>query len=243
MGSHKCRWRSVVKNGFHWLNSLLPATQDFMMDLVLEVVRNYPNIDGVQGDDRLPAMPSEGGYDTYTKAEYAAENGGAQPPTDQYDAGWLKWRGDRLNVFAEALYDSVKAINSNCLVAMSPSPLDFGFREYLQDYDTWVKDGYADIVSPQLYRRDDQGIGTYRGLLSDQIGRVGTSNKDKFYPGILTFLGSYAPNDQFYADMIFSNRANGITGEVHFFYNSLENPDSEDVLKAVYPGEAIFPTF
>ena len=23
-------------------------------------------IDGIQGDDRLPAMPSEGGYDDYT---------------------------------------------------------------------------------------------------------------------------------------------------------------------------------
>ncbi len=99
---------------------------------------------------------------------------------------------------------------------MSPSPLDFGFREYLQDYDTWVKDGYADIVSPQLYRRDDQGIlGTYRGLLSDQIGRVGTSNKDKFLSLHLRILGSYAPNDQL-CDMIFSNRANGITGELTF---------------------------
>ena len=37
-----------------------------MTEMVLEVVRNY-KVDGVKGDDRLPAMPAEGGYDRYTK--------------------------------------------------------------------------------------------------------------------------------------------------------------------------------
>lgn len=229
----------VVKNGFYWLNSLLPEVQGFMNDLVLEVVTNYPDIDGVQGDDRLPAMPSEGGYDTYTRAEYAMENGGNQPPADRLDPQWLQWRANRLNEYAENLYNSVKAINPNCLVAHSPSPLDFGFREYLQDYTAWVDGNYSDIVSPQLYRRDNQGLAVYRGLLQDQIARVGNENKSIFYPGILSYLGSYIPNEQFLADMILENRRNGITGEVHFFYNALLV--RQDVFKAMYPGKAIFP--
>lgn len=36
---------------------MLPEVRGFMMDLILEVVNEYPDIDGVQGDDRLPAMP------------------------------------------------------------------------------------------------------------------------------------------------------------------------------------------
>ena len=39
---------------------------------ILEVVKNY-DIDGIQGDDRLPAMPAEGGYDAYTRNAYQKE--------------------------------------------------------------------------------------------------------------------------------------------------------------------------
>lgn len=229
----------VVKNGFWWLNSLLPDVQNFMNDLILEVVNNYPDIDGVQGDDRLPAMPSEAGYDTYTKTEYAAENGGAEPPTNRLDPDWLQWRADRLNAYAKDLYDTVKSINPNCIVAQSPSPLSFGFTEYLQDYSAWVQGGYSDIISPQLYRRDNQGMAVYRSLLTDQIAAVGQDNKDVFYPGVLSYLGSYVPEEEFLANMILENRAQGITGEVHFFYNVLIV--REEVLKAMYPGKAIFP--
>ncbi len=62
----------LVKNGFYWLNAFLPEVQQFMIDLMTEVVEEYPDIDGVQGDDRLPAMPSEGGYDDYTVRLYKA---------------------------------------------------------------------------------------------------------------------------------------------------------------------------
>ena len=51
-----------------------------MISLFKEVTVNY-NIDGVQGDDRLPAVPSSSGYDSYTKNLYFAENG-INPPTN-----------------------------------------------------------------------------------------------------------------------------------------------------------------
>ncbi|MCB0565959.1 MAG: family 10 glycosylhydrolase [Phaeodactylibacter sp.] len=54
--------RITEKNGFQWMNPFHPEVQDFIKELVLEVVRNY-DIDGIQGDDRLPALPSNGGYD------------------------------------------------------------------------------------------------------------------------------------------------------------------------------------
>ena len=229
----------VVKNGFYWLNSLLPEVQQFMTDLVLEVVTNYPDIDGVQGDDRLPAMPSEGGYDAYTVAQYQAEHNGQSPPLDQYNQAWLQWRADRLNAYGQSLYNQVKALNPNCLVAMSPSPLDFGFREYLQDYTKWVTGGYCDLISPQLYRRDSQGLGVYRGLLEDQLNRVGASNVGIFYPGMLSFLGGYQPDETYLAEAIRANRRAGVMGEVQFFYNALLT--RAEVFRAVYPGPAIYP--
>jgi uncharacterized lipoprotein YddW (UPF0748 family) len=229
----------VVKNGFHWLNALKPEVQNFMTDLVLEVVRNYPDIDGVQGDDRLPAMPTEGGYDAFTVAEYRSEHGGANPPTDFRDDNWVQWRANRMNAYGKSLYDAVKAVNPNCLVTWSPSPMTFGLREYLQDYPAWVQGGYSDMISPQLYRRDSQGLGVYRGLLEDQLNLVGRQHLNSFYPGILSFLGGYRPDPEYLVNVIAENRRQGVTGEVHFFYNAVVA--SPAVFQSIYPGPAIFP--
>ena len=43
----------VSKNGFQWMNAFDPEVQDFVLSLVKEVVQNY-DVDGIQGDDRLP---------------------------------------------------------------------------------------------------------------------------------------------------------------------------------------------
>jgi len=53
------------------------------MSLIMEVVNNY-DVDGVQGDDRLPAMPSLAGYDNYTSSLYKAKFL-KDPPTDILD--------------------------------------------------------------------------------------------------------------------------------------------------------------
>ncbi|EMR02557.1 family 10 glycosylhydrolase [Cesiribacter andamanensis] len=229
----------VVKNGFYWLNSLHPEVQEFMTELVLETVRNYPDMDGVQGDDRLPAMPTEGGYDAYTVEKYKAEHNGQAPPNDPKDGFWIQWRANILNAYGQDLYNRVKAINPSSIVAMSPSPMNFGLVEYLQDYPAWVKGGYADLVSPQLYRRDTQGISIYRGLLSEQLNQVGNEHVDKFYPGILSYLGGYVPDPEFMVAMVKENRRRGVTGEVHFFYNALLS--YPEVFRAIYPAPAIYP--
>ena len=228
----------VVKNGFYWLNTILPEVQEFIVDLTLEVVQNYPDIDGIQGDDRLPAMPTEAGYDEYTRNLYRQDNNGKEPPTDRTDGIWLDWRAKFVNDFAREWYNAIKSKNPNCLVSLSPSPLNFGFVEYLQDYETWVSEGYCDMVHPQLYRKDSQGQGVYRGLLADQLGRV-SGNEDKFYPGLLSFLSGYVPDREFLGFMMRENRAQGVTGEVHFFYNTVLV--REEVFRVMYPAPAIFP--
>ena len=231
----------VVKNGFYWMNAFHPEVQQFMIDLVTEVVENYPDIDGVQGDDRLPACPSEAGYDDYTVNKYRTEHGGQDPPAQSRNTAWLRWRADIINSFGQALYDSVKKESMNMTVAMSPSPLNFGYDEYLQDYTHWVENGYCDIVSPQLYRRESQGIEVYRNLLTSQLNRLDANGRAIFYPGLLLFLGGYLPSQQFIADMVQSNREEGVQGEVYFFYTGFTDPGVQEVIKAMYPAKAIYP--
>ncbi len=165
------------------------------------------------------------------------------PPETAKNIAWLRWRADLINEFGKALYDSVKAVNPNAIVAMSPSPGSFGYDEYLQDYASWVNDGYSDIVSPQLYRRENQGLNIYKNLLSSQLNLIDADKRKTFFPGLLLIPGGYLPSQQFIADMIQANRAEGVQGEVYFFYTGFTDTRAQKVLKAMYPAKAIYPDF
>ena len=218
----------VVKNGFDWLNGINPEVQQFMIDLFKEVVTNY-NIDGVQGDDRLPAMPTTGGYDTYTTALYRAENAGASPPGNSADAGWIRWRANKLNAFVKRLRNEVKAIKPTVQFTMSPSPYPFSINEYLQDWPTWVDSSWIDAVMPQCYRYT---INDYNNVLTQQ--KLYYKNTAvAFYPGVLVKSGSTIQSDGLMSQFIQSNRNNGYKGEVFFFYEGVK--DKLSWFQAMYP--------
>ena len=218
----------VVKNGFDWLNGIHPEVQQFMVDLFKEVVTNY-NVDGVQGDDRLPAMPTTGGYDPYTVALYQLENAGASPPASINDAGWLSWRAKKLNTFLKRLRTEVKTIKPTMQFTMSPSPFPFGYNEYLQDWPTWVDSSWIDAVIPQCYRYD---IAAYNGSIVQQKSYY-RNNTVPLYPGVLLRSGSYNASSAFLTDMIKTNRTNGFKGEVFFFYEGI--PVNLNWFKFQYP--------
>ena len=232
----------VTKNGFDWMNGYRPAVQDFLMNLVMEVVENY-DVDGIQGDDRLPANPVEGGYSDYTKSLYRQEHDGSNPPTDPRDEGWKQWRADKLSDFGRHMYDDVKAVDSSLVVSWAPSPYPFGYNEYLQDWPAWINRGFTDLIHPQVYRRNVQ---EYEDFLdtqrADQAGWDG-SNVHGFYPGVLMKVGDYRMTPEELKTVIRTNRSRGIEGEVFFFYEGLREDGDElaDVLKSCYREPADLP--
>ncbi len=207
----------VVKNGFDWLNAFDPQVQDYMISLFKEVITNY-NIDGVQGDDRLPALPSTAGYETYTKNLYFTENG-VNPPADYTDAGWIQWRAKKLNAFLKRLRTEVKAIKPNILFSMSPSPYPFSLNEYLQDWPTWVDSAWVDAVLPQCYRYD---IAAYNATLAQQKTYY-RNPAVPFYPGIIVKSGATLVSDDLLKQEISRNRASGFKGECFFFYEGVKD--------------------
>lgn len=208
----------LKKNNFFWWNALHPEVQQFMKELVLEVVRKY-QVDGVQGDDRLPAMPAEGGYDAYTLALYAKEHHGKTPPADTHDARWIQWKADKLSAFGKELYQAVKQSRSSCLVTWAPSIYPWSMEQYLQDWPAWLKGGYADYIIPQLYRYD---LAAYEKIVKELANTVPASDRYKIFPGILTSLGDgYRANRKLFQDMVALNRSYGFKGEVCFYYETI----------------------
>lgn len=226
----------VSKNGFEWMNGFNPDVQNFMLSLIMEVVRKY-NVDGIQGDDRLPAMPSEAGYDEYTVNLYKSEHDGNDPPSYHKDYDWIKWRSNLLTDFMGRIYDSVKTFNKNIIVSMAPSIYPWSEEEYLQDWPTWMQKGYVDLVCPQVYRYNIEDYSNALELIvEDQINK---DNLIKFYPGVLLKVGDYYPDKEFLRQMIDLNRKNGINGEVFFFYEGIKK--YPDFFKEIYKDRVVFP--
>ena len=213
----------LKKNGFEWMNALDNNVQEFMLRLILEVVDNY-QIEGIQGDDRLPALPSEGGYDSKTKQLYKDRFGTNILPSNTQDAIWLQFRADILTRFLEQLRAEVKRKKPELLISMAPSPHPFGYKEYLQDSPTWLEKNLVDMLHPQLYRRDKLA---YQALVDDAVDRLfDRQHPERLYntsPGVLVKVGEHNIDPQSLWTCIKHNRNNGMRGEVFFFYEGLRH--------------------
>jgi len=208
----------VSKNGFQWMNAFDPEVQNFLLSLITEVVENY-DVDGIQGDDRLPANPSTAGYDELTVSLYKKEHQGKVPPHDYKDSLWVDWRAQKLNRFAQKVYQTVKAIKPDVTVTMAPSIFPWSKEEYLQDWPTWVENGWVDYIIPQLYRYD---IKAYSNTLETNLEFMPKEKRTRFIPGLLLKVDSYTPSKRFLRKMIKTNRNFGLDSEVFFFYEGLK---------------------
>ncbi|NWF50222.1 MAG: family 10 glycosylhydrolase, partial [Ignavibacteriaceae bacterium] len=207
----------VVKNGFDWLSGINPEVQDYLLSLMLEVIDNY-DVDGVQGDDRLPAMPFEGGYDSVTVSIYKSEHSGSLPPNNPYDANWKRWRADKLNQYFLRVRDSVKSRSPHLILSSSPTPFPWGYDEYLQDSKYWAQNNVVDNIIPQLYRYDYSG---YQSALSQSLQLIRSVNPSIYYAGVLIKSGSYVIDTTLLGQVINLNRTNNVKGECLFFYEGL----------------------
>lgn len=214
----------VSKNNFQWMNAFDPEVQDFLLAMMQEVVANY-DVDGVQGDDRLPANPATAGYDPLTVELYKAEHNGQAPPKDPLDTEWIDWRCDRLSQFAERAYKELKATDPELVVSWAPSVYPWSKVNYLQDWPRWVREGYCDLVCPQIYRDNAERYEHDLKVMLDT--QVDKSQHHLVAPGILIkTAGGWKVSDDYIRQTVKANRRAGLQGEVFFYYRGLEDHES-----------------
>lgn len=143
----------IAPNGFVWLNPLHPQARRFLLDIVLEAIDRY-DLDGVQLDDRIVWPHVTMGYDDYTRAVYANEHGGAQPPEDHTDPQWIAWRSAKIDEYAKQFVAEVRAARPGLIVSVSPAPYPWVYENYCLDWIQWAADGLWDEYIPQCYRYD-----------------------------------------------------------------------------------------
>lgn len=197
-----------------WLNPFHPEVQDFILDLITEIVTEY-DVDGIQFDDHF-ALPVAFGYDDYTTGLYQqAVN--LTPPDQPRETFWVRWRADQLNEFMGKVFHTIKAANPDCLVSVSPNPLHFALPAHLQDWLTWEQKGYIEELVLQVYRTDmDRFV--------DELQRTEVQLANSEIPvaiGILSGLKNRPTPMPMIEKQVQAVRDRGFDGVSFFFYESL----------------------
>ena len=213
-----------------WLNPFHPQVQQFITELIMELVNQY-DLDGVQFDDHM-ALPVEFGYDPYTISLYKQETK-KDPPSNPNDGAWLRWRANKITAFMTELNKKMKEAKPNILFSVSPATYKLALYTYLQDWLDWIRKGIVDEVIVQVYRYNLSSF-------LDPINRPEFQEAKSKIPtavGILTGLKTRQIPIPLLDSKIRAAAANGL-GLSFFYYKTLWDisPESAEQRKAYFRG-------
>jgi uncharacterized lipoprotein YddW (UPF0748 family) len=147
------RQRTIIASGKQdpnvWLNPCMPQVQDFLVDLITDLVQRY-QVAGIQLDDHF-GFPQELGYDTFTQDLFKQQRGKIAP-IDHSSSVWLDWGCNIVTELLDRISRSVKHVRSSSIISVSPNPLRFSRTNYLADWQAWQKMGSIDELVLQVYR-------------------------------------------------------------------------------------------
>jgi uncharacterized lipoprotein YddW (UPF0748 family) len=230
----------------HWLNPTNPAVQKHSLAVMLDVLNRY-DIDGIHMDDYFYPYPENDGQgkeipfpDDDTWATYQQNNG--QLSRDD-------WRRQAVNDFVKTLYTQVKQAKPQVLVGISPFGIwrpghpsgITGFDQYgklYADARLWLKEGWVDYYTPQLYWPIAQEKQSYPKLLKWWAEQ--NDQKRHLWPGLYT--SKHGAEE--IANQVKWTRESGYgTGNVHFSAKAIMNNKDgiADQLKILYKHPAKVP--
>ncbi|MEG3881173.1 glycoside hydrolase family 10 protein [Microcoleus sp. herbarium7] len=230
---------TIWKEGTHdrvWLNPFDAEVQQFILDLIVEIVDNY-DLDGIQFDDHF-GLPVEFGYEPTTVSMY--EKAIKSPPSnDARETFWIRWRADRINDFMGRIYRTIKSRKPKCIISVSPNPLHFALPAHLQDWFTWERREYIEELIVQVYRSDIKRFNA-------ELEREEVILAKEHIPtaiGILTGLKNNSISLKQIQEQMQEVRKRNFAGVSFFFYESLSNwaketPEQRDsALRTFFPAK------
>jgi uncharacterized lipoprotein YddW (UPF0748 family) len=204
-----------------WLNPFHPEVQQFMLQVIDELMTNY-EVDGFQVDDHF-GLPIAYGYDPYTLELYRSEHNGQDPPEDISYPAWKRWRADKISDFLGQVQALVKARRPQAVMSVSPNPYPFSYDFYLQDWPTWQQRGYVDELLVQVYRNNLERFTWEMSRPTAQIAR----DRIPTGIGILSGLRALPVPISRLQEQIVAARDRNYAGIAFFFYESLWNYNRE----------------
>ena len=217
-----------------WLNPFHPKVQEFITNLVVEIMSQY-DADGIQFDDHM-SLPHEFGYDPYTVAWYTQETQ-KNPPINPEDPDWVGWRADKLTTFMVQLNHAVKGVKPHAIFSVSPNYHDFAYKFQLQDWLTWLRLSIIDELIMQVYRSDLQSF-------TAKISRPEIQEAQQMIPtgvGVMAGLRNRPVPMRQISSQVRAAQDHGL-GVALFYYESLWDYGPEAVTERQTAFQALFST-
>jgi len=206
-----------------WFNPLRPEVQQFVTDLIMEIVDRY-GVDGIQVDDHF-GFPVEFGYDDYTIKLYQSEHNGQSPPTDYRNAEWVQWRADKITAYVGTLYQRIKQSHPLMVFSVSPNPQGFSLQAFLLDWYKWYQQKNIDELIVQVYR---DNLDSFQKELA-QPELIAAKGNIAVGIGVLAGLKGRPVSLEQITSQVNTVREQGFSGVSFFFYESLWNLGAESV--------------
>ena len=218
---------------FLWMDPGLPEVKEHTISVIMDVVERY-DIDGVHFDDYFYPYPSYDGGNDFPDDESwrrARESGNTLSRGD--------WRRNNVNLLMKELSEQIKKKKPHIKFGISPFGIwRPGYPEYTTGFDAyeelyadarlWLKEGWVDYLTPQIYYRIDQTPQPFPVVLQWWVEQNGHGRH--IWPGIYTSRiwteNVTWPHEEITGQVYTARGFPEVTGAVHFSMRAfLENPD------------------
>ena len=207
-----------------WIDPGEPAARDYVLGVILDVVRRY-DLDGVHLDDYFYPYPAKGVADFADESSW--KKNGQSTGLSRAD-----WRRDNINRFVEKLYRQVKAEKPAIKVGLSPfgiwrpgvpatieGQLD-AYGQLYCDAKLWLERGWCDYLSPQLYWSIEPAKQSFPVLLD--WWRAQSKSGRPIWPGLATDrIGPARPASEIADQIALTRRGTSSPGHIHWDMKAL----------------------
>ncbi len=164
-----------------------PRVREALSTVVEEIIRAYPDLDGVQFDYiRYPDMHPAYGY-TKMNVERFKKTTGLKTIKEESQA-WKRWKRDQVTGLLKHLVKKTRAIRPDIQISTTGlTPYSRAYLEAFQDWRSWLKTGLVDFVTLMCYSTD---TAQFKRYISDAKTKIGDLKKINIAVGAYKLLDS-----------------------------------------------------
>lgn len=230
--------------GYLFLDAANPEVRTYLIRFYDELLTKVPGIAGLNLDYiRYPVSnrSDDTGYTEVAMNGFAGAEGFAFPDGATFEEKvktvashyneWVTYRAEQITTFVGGVFDMVKSRHAGVLLSTAVFPEQGkSFGDKKQDFTTWLRRGYLDIITPMAYYDD---TATLKNALTQMLGDLGGCY---CYAGISPTFHNLS--DEQVLSQIKTCADAGADGFVFFGSQSILNqPGYIDLLDRTYSGE------